>query len=203
MNPYEVLGVSETADEDTIKRAYRDLVKKYHPDKYVNNPLADLASEKLKEINQAYDMLMNKKEANSSNSGSYYQSGGQSSNTWDGMDSYRAVRMFISQGRFAEAEQMLYRLPQNAEWHYLMGVICQRKGWADRAASEFEQATSADPNNMEYRAAYNGMHNRGNAYRNYGPQPAGCGCSSCDCCTQLICADCCCECMGGDLISCC
>ena len=59
MNPYEVLGVSENADEETIKKAYRELAKKYHPDKYVNNPLSDLASEKIKEINKAYDMIMN------------------------------------------------------------------------------------------------------------------------------------------------
>ena len=57
MNPYEVLGVSPGADEETIKKAYRELVKKYHPDKYVNSPMADIASEKMKEINRAYDML--------------------------------------------------------------------------------------------------------------------------------------------------
>ena len=55
MNPYEVLGVSENADEETIKKAYKELVKKYHPDRYINNPLADLAAEKMKEINKAYD----------------------------------------------------------------------------------------------------------------------------------------------------
>lgn len=60
MNPYEVLGVNPTDDEETIKKAYRELVKKYHPDKYVNNPLADLAAEKMKEINKAYDMIINK-----------------------------------------------------------------------------------------------------------------------------------------------
>ena len=40
MDPYEVLGVSRDADEETIKKAYRALVKKYHPDKYVNTPMA-------------------------------------------------------------------------------------------------------------------------------------------------------------------
>ena len=56
-NPYEVLGVKEGASDEEIKKAYRELVKKYHPDKYVNNPLADLAAEKMKEINDAYDAL--------------------------------------------------------------------------------------------------------------------------------------------------
>ena len=47
MSPYEVLGVNENADEETVKKAYKELEKKYHPDKYVNNPLADLAAEKM------------------------------------------------------------------------------------------------------------------------------------------------------------
>ena len=58
MNPYEVLGVPENASEEEIKKAYKELVKKYHPDKYQDNPLADLAEEKLQEVNEAYDMLM-------------------------------------------------------------------------------------------------------------------------------------------------
>ena len=66
MNPYEVLGVKQGASQEEIKSAYRRLVKQYHPDQYVNNPLKDLAQEKLAEINKAYEMLRNS-EGNSTN----------------------------------------------------------------------------------------------------------------------------------------
>ena len=74
-NPYEVLGVKETATEDDIRKAYRVLVKKYHPDKYTDNPLQDLADEKLREINQAYDTLMSKKTKKTRGYDSSYKSG--------------------------------------------------------------------------------------------------------------------------------
>ena len=75
-DPYEVLGVSRNASDSEIKTAYRELVKKYHPDNYANNPLADLASEKMKEINEAYDAVTKARSGQSSGS---YQSGGYQS----------------------------------------------------------------------------------------------------------------------------
>ena len=57
-NPYEVLGVSETATDEEVKAAYRNLAKKYHPDNYTDSPLADVAEQKMKEINEAYDMII-------------------------------------------------------------------------------------------------------------------------------------------------
>ncbi len=63
MDPYKVLGVTPQTSDDDVKRAYRELARKYHPDNYINNPLADLAEARMKEINEAYDMIMNERRA--------------------------------------------------------------------------------------------------------------------------------------------
>ena len=71
-DPYEVLGVSRNASQEEIKKAYRELSRKYHPDSYANNPLADLAEEKFKEVQEAYQQIMN------GQTESYSYGGGQS-----------------------------------------------------------------------------------------------------------------------------
>ena len=76
MNPYEVLGVSPNDDEETIKKAYRNLVKKYHPDRYANSPMAEQANEKLKEINLAYDMITGKAQPEQNTGYGGYNTGG-------------------------------------------------------------------------------------------------------------------------------
>ena len=74
-DPYSVLGLSSNASDEEVKRAYRELARKYHPDNYQNNPLADLAEEKMKEINEAYETITKMRAGGASSSSSSYQSG--------------------------------------------------------------------------------------------------------------------------------
>lgn len=137
MNPYEVLGVSENASDEEIKKAYKELVKKYHPDKYQDNPLANLAEEKLQEINEAYDILM-KGNRGDSRAGSY---GGGRSVSFDSMQ----VRRYIDAGNLAAAEQILNSTSdRSAEWFFLSGMLSYRKGWYDDATSKLQTAADMD-----------------------------------------------------------
>lgn len=201
-DPYTVLGVSRGASDDEIKDAYRKLARKYHPDNYADNPLADLAGEKMKEINDAYDAIMNERR----NSGGRKNNGG--SNYQSGPSSFSDVRSLINQGRYEQAQEVLDGvLPQNrnAEWYYLNGTVLYRRGWFDQAYTSFATASRMEPNNLEYRNAMNNAQRQSgrqySPYRTYGASSGDC--SACDMCQGLICADCCCECMGGDLIRCC
>ena len=200
-DPYSVLGVSSSASDDEIKRAYRELARKYHPDNYHDNPLADLAQEKMKEINEAYDMITKSRSGGgSAGSGPYNPNYGGSST-----GVFAEIRAAINAGNLAQAESLLNSAPtRNAEWNFLMGSVCYRKGWLDEARRYYQTATSMEPNNMEYRQALNFMNNGGtDAYRPSGYARNNGGCDTCDVCSSLYFADCCCECMGGDLIRCC
>lgn len=211
MNPYKVLGVPEGADAETIKKAYYELVKKYHPDKYANNPLKDLAEEKLKEINKAYEMLTSGKSTQNSSStsgyhtyGSGYSGGNAYSGSYSGGTKYIDVRNLISAGRLDDAENLLNTKDKSsAEYSYLMGLISLRRGYHDAAVRYFDEAIARDPSNLEYRFARNNINTRTGGYRDVSYGSGNSGCSTCDCCSSLMCADCCCECMGGDLIPCC
>lgn len=190
-DPYSVLGVSQNASEDEIKKAYRDLARKYHPDNYHDNPLADLAQEKMKEINEAYDAIMKGAAPKSERSGG--QSGGSS---YKGSAEFAQVRSAINSGNIGLAENLLNSsTTRNAEWHFLMGSVYYRKGWLDDALRYYQTATNMDPANLEYRQALNYMNQGGQAYRPYGySQNNASNCSMCDVCTAFICADMCCRC---------
>ncbi len=209
MDPYRILGVSPNATDQQVKDAYRELAKKYHPDAYADNPLADLAEEKMKEINEAYDAIMNMRRNGASQGpqqGYRTQGSGASSQFAD-------IRRMINNNRTVEAEELLDGIPPNsrdAEWHFLKGSIQYKKGYLDSAFTYFSTACRMNPGNAEYAAALNTLnYQRGGgtyAGTNGGYRtrvaPVVCG-SPCDLCCGLLYADCCCECMGGDLIDCC
>ncbi|WP_080064070.1 J domain-containing protein [Ruminiclostridium hungatei] len=211
-NPYEVLGIKENATEDEIKKAYREQVKKYHPDQYQDNPLSQLAEEKLREVNEAYEYLTGKGQtAKTSNgwSGRSSYSGSQSTGAGGGPGggntSFRQIRMYINSGNIAAAEQMLESISEkSAEWFYLRGLIFMKKGWYNEAVMNVRQACNMDPSNYEYRDALNRMNNNNNMYRgNAQNRGYGAGPSFCDMCMCAWCTDSMCECCGGDLIGCC
>lgn len=205
-NPYEVLGINEGASDDEIKRAYREQVKKYHPDQYQDNPLSKLAEDKLREVNEAYEYLTGKggKTTRSSNGwsgSSSYAGGGRGT----GEGSFRQIRLYINSGNIAAAEEMLEAMQdKSAEWFYLRGLIFMKKGWYNEAIMNIRQACNMDPSNYEYRDALNRINTNNNMYRgNAYNKGYGAGPSFCDMCMCAWCSDSMCECCGGDLIGCC
>ncbi|WP_125153384.1 J domain-containing protein [Clostridium rectalis] len=201
-NPYEILGLKEGASKEEIKRAYRELAKKYHPDQYGNNPLRELAEDKMRELNEAYDLLM-KNSDNNYSSNSYRGSDNNYSN--NNYTNYQSIRMDIHSGNFSQAEAKLNGISiKNAEWNYLMGLVNLKKGWYDAAYNYIRTACSMEPNNLEYREAFNQINRMNNSYRQpYYNNRNGSDRDLCSICTTLYCMDCCCECCGGDFISCC
>ena len=168
------------------------MARKYHPDNYQNNPLADLAEEKMKEINEAYDAITKMRSGGAAGAyqtqGSYQGGYQQQSASYSGGSVYARVRQAINLGNLGQAEQLLNTVTrQDGEWHFLMGSIAYRKGWLDEAMQQFQIACNMEPGNPEYRQAYNMMQQGGQAYR---PAGYGMGMDSCDCCTTMLCMNC-------------
>jgi len=200
-NPYEVLGIREGASEEEIKKTYRELVKKYHPDQYANNPLSRLAEEKLSEINEAYDYIMK----NRSSRSNYSQQRNGSWGSYNTDNDLNQVKTNINKGNIGAAEELLNRIStRNGEWYYLKGLIFLQRGWYNEAYTHIQTAVNMEPDNFEYRSALNKLNMSGSAYRGnaYG-RGYNQGSDICQLCTCLWCSDCCCECGGGDLIGCC
>jgi molecular chaperone DnaJ len=177
MNPYEVLEINQNATEEEIKSAYRTMVKKYHPDKHQNNPLADLANEKLMEVNEAYEMLTN--------------GGSSNGNTAYANRSNNAAGAGNNEGYVENPK------PGTAEWFYQAGVASINKGWYDDGLGKLQTAVSMAPKNLRYRQGLNQVQNMGGGYRAdaFG---RGAGRGNDDLCRMmqcLVCTDCLCDCI--------
>lgn len=194
-DPYEVLGVPRNASSDQIKSAYRELAKKYHPDRYINSPLAENANKKMQEINEAYDAIISGSKTNQySNSG--------------GVEDFRKIRELILKDQLDEAEKMLegiHEALRSARWYYFKGQVNYKRGWTDQAYTYFATAYRMEPNNLEYRNAFEAANaKRNGGFRtDRGYTNSRRDCDGCSLCQGLLCADCCCECVGCDCIPCC
>lgn len=191
-DPYEVLGVPKGASQDEIKKAYRELARKYHPDHYAGNPLADLAEEKMKEINEAYAVLTKDGGAGASSASGSYGSAGYSGPS-GGSAEFAEVRRRIQAGDLDGAERILDGVGgRTAQWYYLRGVIAQRRGWMDEAAQNFRIAVQMEPGNPEYAAALNRTGTGAYTYRQqeYGGTDDN---ELCNLCGSMLCLNCLCN----------
>lgn len=211
-DPYEVLGVPSSATDEEVKKAYRNLARKYHPDNYHDSPLADVAQEKMKEINEAYEEVQSMRKNGGAGQSSY---GGYGRNpygqnpygAYGGDPAFARVRMSIAQGELNLAEELLNAMSDhNAEWNFLKGAICYRRGWMDEAKRYYETAVQMNPNNPEYRRALDILEGQGTTYRPNGYGNRSTAVFGGDTCTRICGALICVNCLasaGGRFIYCC
>lgn len=190
-NPYDVLGVSAGASEDEIKKAYRALCKKYHPDANVNNPNKEQLTEKFKEVQNAYDQIMNMRKhggsASYQSTGGYSQSGPQYKQYYDFNDFFRdfmnqnqyqqhgesdavfsTIRSYIQSGYINEALNMLYQMnDRTARWYYYSAICNMRLGNNVAAMEHAQKAVEMEPDVMEYQQLLAQLKTRRSNYRTY------------------------------------
>lgn len=189
---FNTLNLTESASLNDVNNSYKHLISMYT--EKLNNSDASETEEinkKILEINTAYDYLIN----NVYNSNNY------------ATPSFAEIRNLINSNILDEAKDKLWKIEnRNAEWNYLMGQIYYKEGWYDKSQSHFKIAYDLEPNNFEYSQAYNSFNNTNAQFRQTYTRRTrldnNSGCC-CDMCCTLLCMDSCCECCGGDFISCC
>lgn len=170
-DPYKVLGVSPDASDEEIKRAYRRLAKKYHPDL---NPGDAEAAKKMQQVNAAYEQIKNPEKANPAGNAGYGYGydpfGGYGQRTYTNSqtgDQYQqAAYQYIRFGRYQEALNALNNTTErNAQWYYLSALANDGLGNQVTALEHIRRAVSMEPDNQEYLYTLKQMENGGADYR--------------------------------------
>ena len=162
-DPYSILGLAHGASDEEVKKAYKQLAKKYHPDIAGNS---EEAARKMQEINAAYDQIINHKNEWQYQSRSSYSS---SYDTGEPIEMQAAVN-YINARRFMEALNTLYSIPQerrNGRWYYLSAYAKAHTGDTVGAQKDIEAAIQREPGNMSYHAFRDNLTGRRNAYSGY------------------------------------
>lgn len=219
-NPFVVLGLKENATREEAYFAYKEMRAKYESLRFEAGDVGADACAALEEIETAYNDVLVAIDARERRGDDREDSRSKFVN-----EKLNEAEQAIKEKRMEDAQRCLDDCSmRTARWHYLQSAIFYRKGWANDALKQLILACDMEPNNQKYREAKQSMeehvkanttaqnesfydngtraersyaNSRGDEYRDRR------GCSVCDVCSGLLCADCCCECMGGDLISCC
>lgn len=190
-NPYSVLGVSRDATEEEIKKAYKTLSRKYHPDANINNPNKEQAEEKFKEIQAAYQQIMKEKTQGYSQSGSYgYNQSGSYGNTGSSYGDFygdffggfgtqgqnagyeeepriRAAGNYVRNGYYKEARNTLDSMGEqekNARWYYYSAIANSGLGNNVAALEHARRAAAMEPGRYEYQNLVRRLESGGNWY---------------------------------------
>ncbi len=181
-DPYKVLGLSPDATDEEVKKAYRRLAKKYHPDL---NPGDQEAARKMQEVNAAYEQIKNPQSASNSGTGGAGAYGGYGSGSYGGYydpfggysqrrdygnqtgDQYQqAAYQYLRFGQYAQALNALNNsADRNAQWYYLSALANDGLGNQVTALEHIRKAVSMDPDNQTYLDALNRIEYGGSAYR--------------------------------------
>lgn len=168
-DPYETLGLRQGASEEEVKKAYKALAKKYHPDVTGNDPAA---AKKMQEINSAYDAIINHKSDSYSSSfhSSYSYGGGyrESYSQEEESNEMKAAASYINARHFSEALHVLSTVPyekRNGRWYYLSAVAKAYSGDTNGAYSDISSAIGKEPGNPQYQAFLDRLNGSRNFYR--------------------------------------
>lgn len=213
-DPYSVLGVSRSATDRDIKKAYREQSRKYHPDSYTDEVQKKWAEDKFREVQEAYNQIVEERSGKGQSYGGYGRNASQNYSEED--QHLMAALNYINARRFNEAIHVLDSMSErNGRWYYLSSYANLGLGNNVVAQDYAKRACEIEPDNPEFRQYYERLMQGGGiygtpfgggfggyggygGYGNYG----GSSCSTGNICCDLWCADSLCECMGGDLCSC-
>lgn len=183
MDPYKVLGVSPDASDDEIKKAYRLLSRKYHPDANINNPNKAQAEEKFKQVQQAYNTVMKMRQEGSTYGSQYSNQGYGSSGGYSGYGGsagagssngippeLQAAANFISNGYYREAMNALSGInatERTGMWYYLASMAQEGMGNLTEARNYIDAAVRYEPSDMQYRRYQEHLKNGGSMFGSY------------------------------------